>query len=191
METKYPILYGAYGANTNFAHMAQRCPTARYVGNMIVEDMALVFRGVADVVPRKGARVYCALWRIMPSDERALDAFEGYPNHYAKMYVDLLHKGKTKDVMLYVMAGNRRDRHEPPKSYESTLRVGYEDCKMPTSQIDDAVLEACESAKRELRYKGKWYREDRNNDEQQQPHDDGGFSWGNSSSWLFDSSVQS
>jgi gamma-glutamylcyclotransferase (GGCT)/AIG2-like uncharacterized protein YtfP len=160
MSTNYPILYGAYGANTNMRHMAQRCPTARYVGNMIVDDMALIFRGVADVIPHKGSRVWCALWRIMPSDERALDQFEGYPTHYTKIVVDLVHKGKSKDVMLYVMAGNRRDRHEPPQSYEQTLREGYIACNMPQRQIDEAVREAQESTRRELRYKGKWWKQD-------------------------------
>jgi gamma-glutamylcyclotransferase (GGCT)/AIG2-like uncharacterized protein YtfP len=155
----YPILYAAYGANTNRAHMATRCPTAVYVGNIILHDYKLAFRGVADVVPAKGRGVECALWEIYENDEASLDRFEGYPHHYTKHYAKMQYRGKSRTIMFYVMAGKRHDVHEPPYSYERTLREGYEACGLRGAQIDEAIRE-CDSHKRRKTYFGKWVRQD-------------------------------
>lgn len=76
------ILYFAYGANTNAGSMARRCPAARAVATCTIPDHALVFRGVADVVVRKGFTVRGVMWEITEECERALDAFEGFPRLY-------------------------------------------------------------------------------------------------------------
>lgn len=152
----YPLLYAAYGANTNQRHMATRCPTAVYVGNAEIADYRLIFRSVADVIPVRGQSVVVAMWEIMPSDERALDSFEGYPHHYTKHYARIKHKGKNRLMMFYVMAGDRRDRHEPPSGYEHTLREGYKQCGMDPSQIDAAIRDAQNSERRQQRYNGSW-----------------------------------
>jgi gamma-glutamylcyclotransferase (GGCT)/AIG2-like uncharacterized protein YtfP len=157
---RYPLLYAAYGANTNFAAMRQRCPTAVYVGNVEIFDYRLVFRSVADVIPKKDAVVVCALWEIQAADEAALDRFESYPNFYGKRYADLRWKKRDRQMMFYIMNGPRRDRHEPPISYEQTLRQGYRDCRMPEDQLDAAISDARDSSRRELRYRGKWLDED-------------------------------
>jgi gamma-glutamylcyclotransferase (GGCT)/AIG2-like uncharacterized protein YtfP len=160
MNQTYPILYAAYGANTNRGHMRTRCPTGVYVGNCTLHDFALVFRGVADVIDVKHAEVVCALWEIQPKDERALDAFEGFPFHYTKRYARIQYRGESRLVMFYVMAGLRRDVHEPPQSYENTLRNGYRECGMPLMQITRAVRQAKRSNDREKRYRGAWVQRD-------------------------------
>jgi len=104
MHQTYPILYAAYGANTNREHMRTRCPTATYVGNCTLHDFALVFRGVADVIDARGEETVCALWEIQPKDERALDTFEGFPFHYTKRYARIQYRGQSRLVMFYVMA---------------------------------------------------------------------------------------
>jgi hypothetical protein len=157
---RYPLLYAAYGANTNFAAMRVRCPTAVYVGNVEILDYRLVFRSVADVIPKKDAVVVCAMWQIQEADERALDRFESFPNFYGKRYATMRWKGRERDVMFYIMNGNRGDRHEPPVSYEQTLRQGYRDCNLPEEQLDAAIKDARCSGRRELRYSGKWLDED-------------------------------
>lgn len=158
MKTKYPILYAAYGANTNREHMAHRCPTAVYLGNVEIYDYRLVFRSVADVIPHRGASTICALWNICLRDEQALDVFEGFPHHYTKRFATMRGRGKPQDVMFYIINGNRSDRHEPPASYEMTLRQGYRQCGMDEDQINAAITDARNSYRRELRYKGKWSR---------------------------------
>lgn len=153
-----PILYAAYGANTNREHMKHRCPTAVYLGNVEIFDYRLVFRSVADVIPHKGASVVCALWDIYQRDEEALDVFEGFPNHYTKRFAMMRGRGKPRDVMFYIINGNRADRHEPPESYEMTLRKGYRQCGIAEDQINSAIADARNSYRRELRYRGKWSR---------------------------------
>ena len=156
----YPILYAAYGANTNLEHMKLRCPTGKYVGNCTLHEFALAFRGVADVIDSPRMGVVCALWEIMPADERALDQFEGFPRHYTKRYARIQYRGESRLVMFYVMAGVRNDFYEPPKSYENTLRAGYRACGMPTKQIDRAIKAAIRSSDRMKTYRGSWVQKD-------------------------------
>jgi hypothetical protein len=159
LNKTYPLLYLGYGANTNRAHMKQRCPTARYIGNAELIDHRLTFRGVADVIPAPGRNVVCALWEIMPKDEASLDVFEGVSSGmYVKRYADLTFgdDGETRPALYYTMQPTRRDTHAPPKSYERTLREGYAQCEMPAGQIDEAIRHASNGPRVERRYAGKW-----------------------------------
>lgn len=143
-------LYFAYGANTNLAQMARRCPSARYVCNVTLRNHQLVFRGVADVVPARDKTVRGALWLITPACEQALDGFEGFPLLYVKRYVTVRIAGKRRRIMFYVMR-NRRYEGLPSASYEECLRTGYGDCGMPEAQIDDAIQRAARSASKARR----------------------------------------
>ncbi len=145
------MLYFAYGANTNLASMAARCPLAKAHGKMILQDFKLKFRGVADVVPAKGRSVFGALWWITPRCERALDAFEGFPNFYEKEYGKVIVDGKEETVMFYVMASNG-PAAPPYSTYENTLRVGYAEFDLPLEQIDLAILEGPEQNHRFKEY---------------------------------------
>lgn len=134
-------LYFAYGANTNLASMQRRCPTARYVCNLTLHHHQLVFKRVADVVMKRGAKVEGALWVITPEDEKSLDRFEGFPNTYVKKYVTVMIEGRKHRVMFYVIRPYRR-QELPSVTYESTLRTGYADCGLPEKQIDRAIERA-------------------------------------------------
>lgn len=138
-------LYLAYGANTNFTNMSERCPDARYICNVTLHDFRLVFRGVADVVPSRNGKVVCAMWAISAEDEKALDAFEGFPRAYVKRYVTLTLRGRRHRVMFYVMR-NPRGEYPPYPLYEACLREGYEHCGMPQAQITKAATRAERSA---------------------------------------------
>ena len=78
-------LYIAYGSNLDQRQMARRCPTAEVVCSGMLYGHELLFRGsqfgaVATVEPKPGACVPVLVWKIKPSDERALDLYEGYPH---------------------------------------------------------------------------------------------------------------
>ena len=77
--------YIAYGSNLNLEQMADRRPTARVVRATVLDDYQLVFRGVATIVPRPGAKVPVAIWEIDEECEEALDIYEGYPHLYRKI----------------------------------------------------------------------------------------------------------
>lgn len=123
-------LYFAYGSNMNHHHMRQRCPKAKYEGKMILPDYELVFRSVADVQKAPGKQVEGALFWITKDCERELDRYEGYPRLYTKTYVN--------DIMFYEMVD--KDMVYPPSSgYFNTIWVGYEDCKISTKPLVEAL----------------------------------------------------
>ena len=105
-------LYIAYGSNLDQRQMARRCPTAEVVCSGMLYGHELLFRGsqfgaVATVEPKPGARVPVLVWKIKPSDERALDLYEGYPHLYRKENLSVTMDGGERDIMAYVMTGER------------------------------------------------------------------------------------
>ena len=50
-------LYFAYGSNLNEEQVFRRCPGARCYGPCTLPDYRLVFDGVADIIPARGAAV--------------------------------------------------------------------------------------------------------------------------------------
>lgn len=133
--------YLAYGANTNFEEMSRRCPKAVYVGNVMMKNMKLVFRGCADVVEANESKtnVHLALWTITKDDEAALDHFEGFPHFYTKKYFEVDDQGETVKAMMYVMRSPMQFQALPSEHYEDCLRSGYRDCGLPEAQIDAAI----------------------------------------------------
>ena len=75
-------LYIAYGSNINLEQMAYRCPHSKVVGTSEIKDYELEFRGVATIVPKKGATVPILIWELDERDLPALNRYEGYPRLY-------------------------------------------------------------------------------------------------------------
>lgn len=161
-------LYLGYGANTNLVNMKLRCPDAEYVCNVTLKHFQLVFRGVADVIPKRDAQVVCALWVISAEDEKNLDVFEGFPSLYIKRYITIRIAGQRRRCMMYVMR-HREWQEEPPMAYENTLRVGYDDCGMPQQQIDEAIQRASKWREKhgaiEVRSRSSWTKKAFNQEE--------------------------
>ena len=119
--------YLAYGSNLNKKQMKNRCPDAVPVGNCVVNDYELVFRGVATIEPKPGASVQCGIWKISADDERSLDRYEGYPRLYVKQDFWVTVKGKTVRAMAYVMTNGIRRLSPPSTGYLLTIAEGYDD----------------------------------------------------------------
>jgi len=133
-------LYFAYGSNLHLGQMSVRCPGASPVARVTLRDHRLIFRGVADVVYSPGDSVEGAVYSITPSDELALDRYEGFiasaPEHglYRKEWFRVRRgDGSIERVMFYAM--NRGKGHAPSQSYLRTIREGYADWG-----IDEASL---------------------------------------------------
>lgn len=88
----------AYGSNLDPDQMAERCPSAAFVGRAVLEEYELAFTrwstrrrcGVADVVPSAGRRVWGVVYAMSEADGLRLDRFEGYvpgraQNWYARV----------------------------------------------------------------------------------------------------------
>lgn len=130
-------LYFAYGSNLNIKQMQMRCPASTPVKRLTVHDWKLVFRGVADVTPRKGMKLEGALWEITDECEEALDLYEGVEGGmYRKQYFDY----EDQEVLVYLM--NERGVMPPGDFYVHVIREGYKDFGIPMDSLDAAVNEA-------------------------------------------------
>jgi gamma-glutamylcyclotransferase (GGCT)/AIG2-like uncharacterized protein YtfP len=131
-------MYIAYGSNLNTLQMRRRCPTAVPLCTAMLPGYDLLFRGsrwgaVATIEPGEDT-VPVLLWKLKPEDEKALDAYEGWPTFYRKEYVDVEVNGKPVRAMVYIM----NDGHplgSPSQGYLNTIIEGYE-----TADFDAEVL---------------------------------------------------
>ena len=129
--------YFAYGSNLNFDQMSGRCPSAEHIGNTIIDDWRLVFRGVADIEPHEGSQVVGGVFKIQEQDELALDRYENYPYLYDKDFFDATVDGETVKVMYYYMT-NTDGIGKPPVQYYRTIYDGYIDCGLELAYLETA-----------------------------------------------------
>lgn len=94
-----------------------------------------------DVIQKPGACVPVLVWKIKPSDERALDLYEGYPHLYRKENLSVTMDGGERDIMAYVMTGER-EYGVPARSYYETIARGYADAGFDTGVLNEAVQES-------------------------------------------------
>ena len=140
-------LYFAYGSNINLEQMEYRCPAAKAVGPVILENYELLFRGntrgngVATIAPREGSKVHGLLWWITPACEQSVDFYEGYPRLYEKEQVTVRDdKGRQFTVMAYVMTGDERwmSPTMPSAFYYRGIQDGYRQNGLPVQELKKA-----------------------------------------------------
>lgn len=133
-------LYVAYGSNLHLKQMGGRCPLAKVVGKGMLKDWQLTFRGVATIEPLEGAETPVAVWEIQPSDEVALDRYEGYPSLYRKEDVTVtMDDGSELTAMVYIM--NRGYPSLPNQGYFNTIRQGYDDVGLDPIYLKEALTD--------------------------------------------------
>jgi gamma-glutamylcyclotransferase (GGCT)/AIG2-like uncharacterized protein YtfP len=133
-------LYAAYGSNLNLAQMGSRCPGARVVGQGVVKNKRLLFRGhngwaVATVEPHQGGAVPILVWSITADDEAALDQYEGYPILYRKESIRVELCERVVTAMIYIMNGGY-PLGRPADSYYESILAGYR-----AAGFDEAILQ--------------------------------------------------
>lgn len=135
-----PYLYGAYGSNLHEKQMLARCPMAVKVGDIMLHDYKLIFRGVADIVPSEGGdnMVPIGLWQITEFCEAALDRYEGFPHLYDKHFIPCQNKAGSFDLMVYRMV-NTSVIYPPSEWYLQSLITGYQDFCFDNYFLKDAV----------------------------------------------------
>lgn len=137
-------LYFAYGSNLNIAQMRVRCPLATPIGKFKVNDLRLVFRGVADVVDEPGAFCWGGLWRITEQCEVALDRYEGFraedpaAGMYRKEYFPLREPWEGHEQVLFYQM-NSTGIYPPSEGYLNCIMQGYRNFRLPLSYLRDAV----------------------------------------------------
>lgn len=139
---EYKRKYLCYGSNMNLEQMVYRCPQSKVVGTAMLKDYELEFRGVATIVPKKGAEVPVLIWEIGQFDEIALDRYEGFPNLYGKELFNVEVNGETMECMAYTMNGG--SIAPPSSSYYNTIKSGYEANGFDTSYLRAALERSVE-----------------------------------------------
>lgn len=150
-------LYIAYGSNLNIEQMTQRCPYATPIGNAVLWDYELLFRGgnggaVATIEPRRGGSVPVLIWEITPRCEDALDHYEGWPRLYRKETVVVEFGGKMVETMVYIM-NDGYAFGSPSQGYLNTILEGYESAAFDPQVLRDALTA---STRRCERRKIRW-----------------------------------
>ena len=132
MDKRY---YIAYGSNLNVHQMRWRCPTARIIGTGELEGWRLLFKGsktgaYLTIEQNPGYRVPVAVWEVTPSDEAALDRYEGFPDFYYKREMELditgIKTGKVRrrKAFVYIMHEERQIEC-PSNGYIRVCLEGY------------------------------------------------------------------
>ena len=142
---EYKRKYLCYGSNMNLEQMAYRCPQSKVVGTAMLKDYELEFRGVATIVPKKGAEVPVLIWEIGQFDEVALDRYEGFPNLYGKELFKVNVNGETIECMAYTMNGG--DIAPPSLSYYNVIKRGYEENGLDTGYLITALEKSINAVK--------------------------------------------
>ena len=145
---EYKRLYLAYGSNINLEQMARRCPNSKVIGTAMIPDYELEFRGVATIVPKKGAEVPVLMWEIDQQDEINLNHYEGFPRLYRKEIFEMEVDGKIREGMAYLM--NYKGVAPPTAQYYNGIKKGYEDNGMDTKYLHDALVHSVEYQQSEL-----------------------------------------
>ncbi len=154
---EYKRLYLAYGSNINLEQMARRCPNSRVIGTAMIPDYELEFRGVATIVPKKGAEVPVLMWEIDQQDEINLNRYEGFPRLYRKEIFEMEVNGKIREGMAYLM--NYKGIAPPTAQYYNGIKKGYVDNGMDTKYLHDALVRSVEYQQEEA-YEPEEFMED-------------------------------
>ena len=130
-------LYIAYGSNINLEQMAYRCPHSKIVGTSEIKDFKLEFRGVATIVPNKGATVPVLIWELDERDLPVLNRYEGHPHLYRQEKMPFELNGKSYEGMAYLM--NRGTISPPSPQYYDTILQGYRENGLDESYLETAL----------------------------------------------------
>ena len=116
--------------------MKRRCPTATILATANFKGWELLFKGsltgsYLTIEKNERGSVPVAIWEVNPTDELALDRYEGYPNFYYKQNIKLTCKGirtgkrRTITASAYIMHEDR-PIGIPSEFYLRTCLDGYE-----------------------------------------------------------------
>ncbi len=134
--------YFAYGSNMNFEQMRRRCPEAKFMRKVYLENFRFVYDNACDwwktagnIVPSEGDVVWGALFDIHKKDLTSLDNYEQYQR---RLYFrkDVLVKddaGNETKAIVYIREG--AVEAAPGEAYQDIVVEGARDCGLPKDYI--------------------------------------------------------
>jgi gamma-glutamylcyclotransferase (GGCT)/AIG2-like uncharacterized protein YtfP len=129
-------LYFAYGSNMCRAPMRARCPSAREVGIATLAGHRFIVTadGYASVVAEPGGRVHGLLWRLVPRDLAALDAYESLDTGlYCAANLPVRLGARRMTAMVYV--GRSRRPGPPRPGYLEPVLAAAREIGLPAAYI--------------------------------------------------------
>lgn len=114
------FLYFAYGSNMDEDQMEYRCPGAKLLCKITVPDYTFRIdsRGVASIIPKRGAEVTGLLWEIDKYHIQSLDRFEGIKGgYYRKVGLPLVIERRTETAIAYLSNYDCDGRYPPKPGY--------------------------------------------------------------------------
>ena len=148
--------YLAYGSNLNLKEMQFRCPTAKAIGTVSLNNYRLVYKGKIDdfsyltIEECEGSYVPLGLYEISHSDIFSLDRYEGYPSLYSKRYVPVKISDKEEQALIYVMKP-RFDYHLPSDEYVEICLEGYKNFGFNQEVLKQALMDTVSNLPKQLK----------------------------------------
>jgi len=121
------MLYFAYGSNMEPKRMRKRCPGVRTMGPARLPNYRLTERLYADIDFAEGEHVDGVLYLITDRHLRRLDACEGYPKIYRRMWLEVEFYGESYPAAIYEMTAETkavRNGLEYPEEYRKVCSAG-------------------------------------------------------------------
>lgn len=137
------FLYFSYGMNTLQDNMDFPNAHCEYIGPCILPGWRLEFRRFCDIDRDPGSEVVGVLWSIDKSALGHLDHREGYPEHYSRSKVNVIHNNKQDNALVYYMTERYKEHLQlPSNEYLRDVVDGYKESKLPLTQIVQAFNRA-------------------------------------------------
>ncbi|MFC1553161.1 gamma-glutamylcyclotransferase family protein [candidate division KSB1 bacterium] len=136
------LLYFAYGSNMLHQQMKERCPGSKFIKQAFLIGYKFVYDGnskkcagaVGNIVKSKNSKVYGGLYEINEENLIALDGYEGYPNNYDRMEVEIEdNEDKIYEAKVYFRKWKRRGK--PSSLYRKIVIMGARECGISDEYI--------------------------------------------------------
>ncbi|MCX8020937.1 MAG: gamma-glutamylcyclotransferase [Chitinophagaceae bacterium] len=123
------VIYFAYGSNMNVDQIEERVSNFVVLGKAILHDYTLCFNkeaqagngtGYANIVYQKGEYVEGLLYEI--DSLESLDDWEGFPEHYERVEMDVMFNNTPTKAWIYVANPNKiKSGLKPAREYLNKL----------------------------------------------------------------------
>jgi len=155
--TAEPKLYFGYGSNLDIKQMKRRCKDSVPITAGSLPSYRLSFSGVLTIEPHAEDFVVGGIYEVSPSDERALDRYEGFPHTYSKRYTHIAFNGARRPVFYYVL-NPPYTLSTPMPYYYDIVAQGYKDWALDLKHLKASRKRAVKVEKRTLK---KYYELDK------------------------------
>lgn len=135
--------YIAYGSNLNSGHMENLCPSAKFLGKVILNNFALSFEGEKDrcylnIRKVKDKNIEVGVFELNDKDIFKLDEYEDYPLLYKKEDIEIELNNKKIKAFYYCMDCDYSPC-KPNKEYVEMCLKGYLDYNIKKEQLEEIL----------------------------------------------------